>query len=464
LSVDDKTRHWMYFRSTPRTDEEISNSIHKSTIGGGMVKVQQKILNGRANREFLTLDDASFELVDNFDCSQKFSNQDFYEMQSGETDFTDYHKAVEDFVKTKLGCDKIVCFHSQVRNAQKESSGGVAGYANGGPHTDSSPVSADELALQLLGNDDHSKNYQRYCYLNLWKNISNTPIQNDHLAMMDERSAVKPDDYISKDLFGDGYSAVQYGLNARHAHLHKWYYFPQMTNNEAILFKQMDSDPAKLGRLCFHMSVHDPSFDKDNDHQIKPRESIETRMMCYWEDTTKADDSSTSSSPGNSMPTPTNIHQDMIKDPEAFASELAAGISGGTNLTLASIGKLFIAFLFSKMKPFIPAFLLTDSPSSLPSDYTGNPEDYFPQFVSAIEAWDMWPAMGKLYVRNQFKNSADYDTGVQKLTELLVDDAGGYQKTKSFASLEKKAIVGQLLTYEPYLAEVNKIFGDLKYE
>ena len=100
-----------------------------------------------------------------------------------------------------------------------------------------------------MGDDDAEEtkkqkqhNYRRYCYLNLWKNISETPIQNDHLAMLDERTTVKPDDYIPKDLFGDGYTVVQYGLNARHANIHKWYYFPKMTNKEAILFKQMDSD------------------------------------------------------------------------------------------------------------------------------------------------------------------------------------------------------------------------------
>ena len=225
LLVDDKTCHWMYFWNTPRTNEKISNLIHKSgSMGGGTVKIQQTILNGRTNWEFLTLDDASFKLMDNFDCSQKFLNEDFYEMQSGGKDFNDYHKAVEDFVKTKLGFNKIVCFRSQVYNAQKESSGGVAGYTSGGPHTDLSPVSADQLVLQILGNDHNPKIYQRYCSLNLWENISNTPIQNDHLSIMNECSAVKLDHYVSTDLFSDGYSVVQYGLNARHAYLHKWYY------------------------------------------------------------------------------------------------------------------------------------------------------------------------------------------------------------------------------------------------
>ena len=97
--------------------------------------------------------------------------------------------------------------------------------------------------------------------------------------MLDERTTVKPDGYIPKDVFGPGYSLVQYGLNARHADIHKWYYFPQMKKKEeAILFKQFDNDWTKQGRTCFHISVADP-----NAHPKAPaRESIEARILCFW--------------------------------------------------------------------------------------------------------------------------------------------------------------------------------------
>jgi len=447
LSVDDKTRHWFYLRN--RTDEERAKSLHKVQMNGGAVGVQQRILDGRANQEFLKLDDASFELVDGFDCSDKFSNKDFYDMQS-ELKFDDYHKAVEDFVKAKLGCDKVKCFHSQVRNAEKASSSGVEGYAGGSPHTDSSPVSADETALQMLEVDGDTTNYHRYCYLNLWKNISDEPIENDHLAMMDERTAVKPDDYIPKDLFGPGYDVVQYGLNARHAHLHKWYYFPQMTNTEAILFKQMDSDPTKTGRICFHMSVHDQSVDKNGEKQFKPRESVETRMFCYWKNDTEVSGGKTTT--GSTMPTAANTNQNLIKNPEIFAMELAAGMTATT-----SVWKLLLA-LVSKI-PLLSWLLSIEQPPSPTLTYSGNPEDYLARFVSALKLFDVWPAAGKLYVKNMFQNAKDYDTGLLEITKLLVDDSTGYNNTKSFTWMEKKAIITCLLSHEPYLEQVKQHLG-----
>ena len=38
------------------------------------------------------------------------------------------------------------------------------------------------------------------------------------------------------------YSIKQYVLNERNSNSHRWYYFPNMTKSEVILFKQWDSD------------------------------------------------------------------------------------------------------------------------------------------------------------------------------------------------------------------------------
>ena len=120
LSADDMTRQWVYF-GTPRTDAERAKSLHKVDYNTAPVEVKQTIINGRdcPNRKELKLDEASFELVSDFDVSSKFSNDDFYKMQSGEMDIEAYHKSVEEYVKKKVDCDKVICMHSQVRNQDK---------------------------------------------------------------------------------------------------------------------------------------------------------------------------------------------------------------------------------------------------------------------------------------------------------------------------------------------------------
>lgn len=429
LAVDDKTRHWAYFRQMPRSSEERKASIHKEDYGGGTVNREIKVYDGRGNIE-LKFDDASFELVD---CPTQLSTSDFYKLQGGDTDLKDkYYKEIEEYVKRKLGCDKVVCIHSQVRNASKiDEDDGVAGYAGGGPHTDSSPVSSDQLAISL--NPENTK-YERYCYANLWRNIADTPIENNHLAMLDERTTVKPDDYITRDLFGDGYDVVQYGLNARHAEsTHKWYYFPGMTKNEGILFKQMDSDWTKKGRICFHMSV-----EEEKKESSPPRESIELRFVCYWE-----------KAAFDTMPTEENTNAKLIKNPVDLSNAPVVGLNETSSLRL--IIELVIRYI-----SFISFGFLVFGKSKEKSNYSGNPKDYLDQFLKTVDSYPSWPTFAQTWVKGQMKQGGkEPEKGIAAITKELVNDTMGYQKTKNFATGEKEEIVKFLLA-DPDFTKVSK--------
>mmetsp|Transcript_8516 Transcript_8516/g.12781 ORF Transcript_8516/g.12781 Transcript_8516/m.12781 type:complete len:430 (-) Transcript_8516:167-1456(-) len=413
LSVDDKTRPWLYL-GAKRTA-----AIHKSDFGGSSVEQHVEVHNGH-NREDLTLDDASFELVD--DCYTSLSTEDFYAIQAGDLDLTKkYYDEITRYLKEKLKCDEVVCMHSQVRNGDREGKDGVAGYATGYPHTDSSPISADEAALGFIG--PHEK-YERYMYVNLWRNISDNPIENDHLALLDERTTVKPDDYIARDFFGaGGINVVQYCLNARHAATHKWYYFPNMHKDEGILFKQSDSDWTKPGRTCFHMSVNDP---ETKDH--RPRESIEVRILCFWK---KAD------SGVDSMPTYKNTNAHMIKDPLQVADEASSSMGFSLN-------------------PFtyIKKWVFRSKP------YTGNPEDYLKTFVSAITYLNFWPAGTVDQVKSSIRTSRSIEHGIKLFTAAMVMDNEGYNGTRAFTITQKNEIVDFLVKNEEYMSLARKQFVD----
>ena len=49
----------------------------------------------------------------------------------------------------------------------------------------SSLVSADSLAIMMTEGEEDK--YDRYAYINLWRNIADNSIENDHLAMLDEK-------------------------------------------------------------------------------------------------------------------------------------------------------------------------------------------------------------------------------------------------------------------------------------
>jgi len=120
----------------------------------------------------------------------------------------------------------------------------------------------------------------RFLYINAWRNIAEEPVEHDHLAVLDERTLVKPDDYIQTELHGVGYDVLQYNLSSRNAGQHQWYYFPQMRTNEVLVFKQWDSDTLRPGRVCFHTAISDPTAPVG----APARQSIEVRSFLFFPD------------------------------------------------------------------------------------------------------------------------------------------------------------------------------------
>ena len=59
---------------------------------------------------------------------------------------------------------------------------------------------------------------------------------------------------------------------------HRWYYFPRMTRNEAILLKCYDSKDDGRARFTAHTSFDDPNSPPN----AAPRESIEVRALVFW--------------------------------------------------------------------------------------------------------------------------------------------------------------------------------------
>ena len=100
------------------------------------------------------------------------------------------------------------------------------------------------------------------------------------MAVCDETTIVKPDDYITSDLFVENQHIQQYRLSDRNAAQHRWYYYSKMKKDEVLLFKQWDSDRTLSGRVCFHSAFSDPSAPND----VPPRQSIEVRAIAYFPD------------------------------------------------------------------------------------------------------------------------------------------------------------------------------------
>jgi hypothetical protein len=283
-TVDDGVTPWLYTRPVTADDR------HSTAMGGAMEAVEVKIKDGRCRGNTFALDRHSFQLVSQ---QTTLATDDFYHNPNGIVERI-YYREMEHLIRDRSGATKVVAYMHVVRNEAKKASGqdGVRGYSRG-IHVDYAPSWAEQQYLEVLGQlrqettrehaDEEWTTYARgrFAVVTAWRNISPRPIQQDGLAVCDESSLVKPDDYLPGDFFLENNQVKKtYRLASRNASKHSWYYFPSMAGDEVLLMKQFDSDTTRAGRMCFHTAFTDPTAPPAD--QLSPRESIEVRAVAFF--------------------------------------------------------------------------------------------------------------------------------------------------------------------------------------
>lgn len=112
----------------------------------------------------------------------------------------------------------------------------------------STPPSGNDTLLSVLPTgesllskdmvDNALKDGGRFAIINVWRSIADEPVQTDPLALCDGRT-VEPEDLVVfeihyQDRIGENYFA-------KPTENHRFYFYPEMTRNEAMLIKQWDS-------------------------------------------------------------------------------------------------------------------------------------------------------------------------------------------------------------------------------
>ena len=128
-----------------------------------------------------------------------------------------------------------------------------------------------------LAKAEHRKG--RFIVINAWRNITDYPIPDYHLAMCDPSSVVAPDDFVPFTLWKPTGPAESYRLDPSHRALHRWYYYPAMVKDEVLLFMQYDSNPATPIRYTPHSSITLSSSPPK-----LPRLSLEMRCIAFFPD------------------------------------------------------------------------------------------------------------------------------------------------------------------------------------
>jgi len=143
-------------------------------------------------------------------------------------------------------------------------------------HNDYDDASGPRRLRDFFPDESDKLTENRFAIVNIWRSM-NGLVRNFPLALCDASSVADEDlvsvPRVSKDRVGTVQMAT---FNPSH----RWYYFPLMQMDEALLFKVYDSTADGRARSTLHTSFEDPSVDSTTNTD---RESIETRCFVFFE-------------------------------------------------------------------------------------------------------------------------------------------------------------------------------------
>jgi hypothetical protein len=231
--------------------------------------IQQSVVirNGREVLDELSLDSNGFVLT-----KHETAVKDFYDPEEVKSA---YYPEVERLIKRETGAERVVVFDHIVRNPVLAARGEKGARPSATiVHNDYSLKSAPRRVRDLLPEEADRLLNNRFAEINVWRAIRG-PIESSPLALCDARSLgaedIVPTDLRYRDRSGE---ILGFLYNPRH----RWYYFPHMERNEAILLKCYDSKDDGRARFTAHTSFDDPSSPPN----AAPRESIEVRALVFW--------------------------------------------------------------------------------------------------------------------------------------------------------------------------------------
>ena len=143
-------------------------------------------------------------------------------------------------------------------------------------HNDYTDWSGPERVRDLLPDEVPTLSQGRFAIIQVWRPIQDV-VRQHPLAICDART-IATDDLIAAERrhpnrIGETYH-IAYNPD------HRWFYVPEMQRNEALVFKTYESATDGRARFTAHTSFDDPNTPID----APPRESIESRLLVFFDD------------------------------------------------------------------------------------------------------------------------------------------------------------------------------------
>jgi hypothetical protein len=235
--------------------------------GGTIAPHKVRIANGRLHRDEFALEKSGFRFV-HHDTKVK----DFFDEAEVRRV---YYPEMEALIKAESGAKRVHVFDHTLRTADH---GDREARKIREPvqraHNDYTEWSGPQRVRDLLPDEAEALLKRRFAIIQVWRPIRD-PVESFPLAIADARSLSESDLLISERRYpnrvGQTYAII-------YNPAHRWYWFPRMRRDEAIVFKVYDSMKDGRPRWTAHSAFDDPTAPKT----ARPRESIEIRTLAFF--------------------------------------------------------------------------------------------------------------------------------------------------------------------------------------
>jgi len=242
------------------------NNIRRRSTGAQEAK-KVTIGDGRALAGELSLDRHGFVLV-----RHPTAVRDFFDAAELKAV---YYPEIERLVRELSGASRALMFDHTLRSGdESEREARLIREPVLSAHNDYTEWSGPQRVRDLLPDEAETLLKKRFAIIQVWRAIKG-PIRANPLALADAGSVAPGDLLISERRYPD---RVGQTYRLRYNPAHRWFYFPQLARDEAIVFKVYDSATDGRARFTPHTSFADPATPPG----APPRQSIEARLLAFF--------------------------------------------------------------------------------------------------------------------------------------------------------------------------------------
>ncbi|MBI4205313.1 MAG: methyltransferase [Betaproteobacteria bacterium] len=242
------------------------NNIHRRRTGT-LDSRPMRIENGRPLASTFSLDRNGFAFIEH-----RTAVKDFFDKQELESA---YYAEIEQLIKEVSGAARVVVFDHTLRSGDEaEREARLVREPVLSAHNDYTEWSGPQRVRDLLPEEAEALLKRRFAIIQVWRAI-NQPIQSNPLAIADARSVAFGDLMVAERRYPN---RVGQTYRLRYNPAHRWFYFPEMRRDEALVFKVFDSEKDGRARFTAHTSFDDPGTPPG----APPRQSIEARALAFF--------------------------------------------------------------------------------------------------------------------------------------------------------------------------------------